>query len=60
MREWDVSPPVNEFGKKFYLESNQRGRCLNDLGFCECFIPYRGRYCENEEILRVWNDDEFR
>ena len=51
LRDVDVSNPQNEIGKKYLLEANNRGRCLDDLGVCECFVPYRGRFCENEETL---------
>lgn len=60
LREWEVQDTRAEFGKKFYLESNQRGRCIDELGMCECFVPYRGRYCEFEEELLSFNNEEFR
>ncbi|CAD7945248.1 unnamed protein product [Amoebophrya sp. A25] len=52
LREWDTTNPRNELGKKFLLESQNRGRCLDDLGICECFIPWRGRFCEQKETLK--------
>ncbi|CAD7957342.1 unnamed protein product [Amoebophrya sp. A120] len=54
LRDWDLQNPKNELGKKYLLEQNGRGRCLDDLGFCECFIPYRGRWCEEVEYLRSY------
>ena len=48
-RSWELQDQLEEPGKAYMLESTGRGRCLADLGFCECFPPYRGRYCENTQ-----------
>eukprot|EP00435_Cladocopium_sp_Y103_P014070 s882_g3.t1 len=48
-RSWELQDQLEEPGKAYMLESTGRGRCLPELGFCECFPPYRGRYCENEQ-----------
>ncbi|CAK9088851.1 Probable mannosyltransferase KTR3 [Durusdinium trenchii] len=45
-RSWELQDLLEEHGKAYMLESTGRGRCLSDLGFCECFPPFRGRYCE--------------
>ncbi|CAE7637856.1 APX7 [Symbiodinium sp. CCMP2592] len=48
-RSWELQDPLDEPGKAYILKSSARGRCLSHLGFCECFPPYRGRFCENVE-----------
>lgn len=48
-RSWELQDQLEEPGKAYMLESTGKGRCLPELGFCECFPPYRGRYCENEQ-----------
>lgn len=48
-RTWDLQDLPDEKGKSYLLQSQNRGRCLPELGICECFPPYRGRFCENEE-----------
>jgi len=49
-RTWELQDPPEERGKAHLLESAGRGRCVSQLGFCECFPPYRGRFCESEEL----------
>lgn len=46
---WELRDLPEERGKAYLLESEGRGRCLSQLGFCECFPPYRGRFCETSE-----------
>lgn len=48
-RARELQDQVEERGKAHLLESTGRGRCLSHLGFCECFPPYRGRFCEESE-----------
>ncbi|CAE7618903.1 omh3 [Symbiodinium natans] len=48
-RSWELQDPLDEPGKAYVLQSSGRGRCLSHLGFCECFPPYRGRFCEHVE-----------
>eukprot|EP00392_Amoebophrya_sp_AT5.2_P012496 g12599.t1 len=54
-RDWEIANPVNELGKKYLLESENRGRCLDELGICECFVPYRGRFCEQIQYLKSFH-----
>jgi len=48
-RAWELQDPPEERGKAHMLESSGKGRCLPELGFCECFPPYRGRFCETSQ-----------
>lgn len=57
-RTHELENPFNELGKKFLLESNNRGRCMDDLGICECFVPFRGRFCELRQSLKSLETDE--
>jgi alpha 1,2-mannosyltransferase len=42
-------PSPNFVLSQYFIERSGRGRCL--VGECECFPPYRGPLCENEEPL---------
>lgn len=59
-RTWELQDPPEERGKAHLLESAGRGRCLSRLGFCECFPPYRGRFCESEEPGSKDKEREYR
>eukprot|EP00929_Paragymnodinium_shiwhaense_P087948 TRINITY_DN48106_c0_g1_i1.p1 TRINITY_DN48106_c0_g1~~TRINITY_DN48106_c0_g1_i1.p1 ORF type:complete len:930 (+),score=163.37 TRINITY_DN48106_c0_g1_i1:108-2897(+) len=48
-RTSELKDVAEERGKAYLLESSGRGRCLQGLGVCECFPPYRGRFCEDTE-----------
>ena len=43
-KQWAVKQLAEIPGMKYFLESEQRGRCVK--GFCECFPPFRGPLCE--------------
>eukprot|EP00397_Hematodinium_sp_SG-2012_P012004 GEMP01012159.1.p1 GENE.GEMP01012159.1~~GEMP01012159.1.p1 ORF type:complete len:641 (+),score=147.04 GEMP01012159.1:1151-3073(+) len=53
LRAYRYLPLDDENGKRYLLESQERGRCFPRDGTCECFPPYIGRWCSDVVAQRV-------